>query len=429
MPVLFNLKTTDGLRAIASAIILAIGTTTAFGQLTGTTLPAAPAPSGPTLTLPPATPAATLPAAPTLPVPSARTPAATPAATPASAVQPFVAEVAHTRVYVRSGPGVNYYELGQLTRGDTVQVVGTKNGWYTIDPPAGVYCYVAKDLVEVDSTGQTGTIKGEFVNIRAASALHPASDYVVLSIAKKGTQVAIEGSADKYYKITPPEDVHVYISAQFAKPAAAGTTYAAPTLKLPANLPVDATQPAAATTEPGTAATTEPAGPVTIVVTPHPATNFNSEARTKFTEVNNRTQSEFVKPILQEDLAGLLTDYKAILALPNIPPTVKQSCDERIALVEKRLELQNLAKEAAAPQTPEKIAEQAALNQSWEQAQAQIAAAEQNAPYVAQGELRTSQALKAKYVLVNPVTERVVAYLDPSASEIDVSPLLKATSA
>src|SRR4051812_8974679 len=48
--------------------------------------------------------------------------------------QPFVGTVTADKVYVRSGPGSAYYEMGQLTKGDTVQVVGSSLGWYKILP-------------------------------------------------------------------------------------------------------------------------------------------------------------------------------------------------------------------------------------------------------------------------------------------------------
>src|SRR6185503_11898855 len=42
----------------------------------------------------------------------------------ATITQPYVATIAGDRVYVRSGPGVAYYEVGQLAKGDLVYVVG-----------------------------------------------------------------------------------------------------------------------------------------------------------------------------------------------------------------------------------------------------------------------------------------------------------------
>src|SRR5205807_337725 len=122
--------------------------------------PSAP-PSAPSPAPPPATPA-----------PPAAPPAELPAAT-----QPLVAAVTGDKVYVRSGPGTAYYEIGQLTKGDLVQVVGTSNGWYKILPPNGTFCLVAKEFVETDPAAgggaapTSGTVKGDYVNVRAGTAI------------------------------------------------------------------------------------------------------------------------------------------------------------------------------------------------------------------------------------------------------------------
>ncbi len=412
----------DGLKTMAAAMTMAVGLTTTWAA-PGSTQP------GDTLTLNLTTQPATAPAAGgTLrldgPVPATQAPAApvAPAAAGNTGVtaQAFVGTIVRDRVNVRSGAGVNFYELGQLSRGDTVQVVGSKNGWYAIDPPAGVYCYVVKELVDVEAGGQSGTIKGEFVNVRAASALHPASDYAVLTIAKKGTKVTILGSADKYYKIAPPDGAHVYVSGQFVIAAAAGTAYSTPTLQLPAGLPPPSTAPAIVDNG---GDSTRPGESITVVVKPQPATNFNTESRSSFAALNERTQAEFVKPILKEDLAGLLEEYKTLLKIADLPPSVQQGSEARVAIIEKRIELQNIARAAESPESNAATEERKALERTWQDSQKQIADAELNAPYVAEGVLMTSEALKSKYVLVNPTTQRVVAYVDPT-SEIDVSPLL-----
>ena len=43
--------------------------------------------------------------------------------------------------------------------GDTVQVVGTKSGWFEIFPPNGTYCLIIKDAVELDTDGKAATLE------------------------------------------------------------------------------------------------------------------------------------------------------------------------------------------------------------------------------------------------------------------------------
>ena len=158
----------------------------------------------------------------TAPAPTAVVPVPTSAAVETS-TQQFVGTVVADKVYVRSGPGGNYYEMGQLSKGDLVQVVGSRLGWYQILPPNGTFCMVAKDLVEVDSAGTSGTVKADYVNVRAGTALSKLREpSAVLTVVRKGTKLNVLGSTDKYYEIAPPEKAYVFVSPQFVKSAGAG---------------------------------------------------------------------------------------------------------------------------------------------------------------------------------------------------------------
>ncbi|HVS70212.1 MAG TPA: hypothetical protein VHQ47_03040 [Phycisphaerae bacterium] len=148
--------------------------------------------------------------------------------------KPFVGVVTGDKVYVRAGPGNAYYEMGQLGKGDLVQVTGARLGWYQILPPNGTFCMIAKEYVDADATGQNGTLKADYVNVRAGTALYPNRDpSAVLTTLRKGAKLTILGSTDKYYEIAPPEGARVYISPQFVQAAPAGTEYKVPELKLP----------------------------------------------------------------------------------------------------------------------------------------------------------------------------------------------------
>src|SRR3954464_15320719 len=56
-------------------------------------------------------------------------------------------------VYVRSGPGDNYYPTTKLNKDMPVTVVGEKFDWLKIAPPKGSFCYVAKAFI--DKTSET----------------------------------------------------------------------------------------------------------------------------------------------------------------------------------------------------------------------------------------------------------------------------------
>ena len=378
--------------------------------------------------------------------------ATAPAPTPTTArvadvvTQPFVASINADKVYVRSGPGSAYYELGQLGKGDLVQVVGTRLGWYQILPPNGTFCMIAKEFVDADATGGTGTVKVDYVNVRAGTSLAPTRDpSAVLTVVRKGAKLTVIGSTDKYYKIAPPEKAYVYVNPQFVV-RAGGTEYKVPDLHLPPGVagpgvrtvvaPTEhsggTVEITPATTEPdthiGSVATTEPvatapaATQTAVIVPPVPAVTFDPTAAQRFAELNTQTQLELRKPLAQRDLDGLIKEYKALLAREKLPPSVKLGSESRIAALEKMATVQKLAKEGTA--SADMIEEQRkALQAEYEAAQKAIEAYENSGPYVAEGELQTSTVVAGKYVLVNPATKRVVAYVDP-VGDVDVSKLM-----
>jgi hypothetical protein len=403
----------------------------------------------------PATGAATTPAATTLwTAPAASQPAAATAPAETAFTQPFVATVTGDRVYVRSGADRNNYEIGQLAKGDLVYVVGASRGWYQILPPNGSFCLIAKEYVELDPGGGTGTVKGDYINVRAGTAIYKNRDSSVLTVVRKGTKLKVLGAADSYYQISPPEKAYFFISPQFIK-AAGDVAYKVPDLKLPAGitgpsgitveapttlpttiatliLPETTPATAAATTAPATEpgvtttgplASTRPAAtaPATQDLPPLiPAVKFSETATARFNDVNARYQAEAKKPIGEQNLAGLLGEFKEILAMENVSPSVQSGAKAVVEAIDRTMTVQRLVKEQAAAQ--EMTRKQTdALQEQYEAAQRAIAAARTAGPYSAEGVLQTSTIVEGKYALVNPQSSRVVAYVDPAASSVDLS--------
>lgn len=445
--------------------------------------------------------------------------------------QPFIGEITGDRVYVRSGPGTSFYEIGQLSKGDVVNIVGQRQGWYRISPPTGTFCYLAKELVEVGGDGKIGTVKAEFANVRAASSLSPNSDYAVLTVIRRGTAVNILGATERYYRITPPEKAFMYVSPQFVRQTTAAQ-YTPPAIKAPAietpaptagvvippppptakPVPTTSAAPAAAPSEtpavvPGEAnlipvpapkviqetttpapepqaaapvavplpsekihrepvvvvtppegekttsttvvedvpnpvppvslapapATTAPTTPIAVkpvekkpkvvVVAPEPTVKLNRDAYATFNDLNKRTQEELQKPLMERQLGGLLAEYKNLLAQPNLPTSVKTVTEARIGVIERIQKVQDLARETSDGNNAALNAQRQALQQQWSETEKKIEEYERTGPYLAEGKLQTSTALKNKYVLVNPTTGRVVAYVDPNAP-IELAPLI-----
>jgi uncharacterized protein YgiM (DUF1202 family) len=410
----------------------------------------ATAPAPVIVTLPPATsaPAATTPAP--IPLPASSTAAELPAVT-----QPFVASITGDKVYVRSGADQKYYEIGQLVKGDLVYIIGTSKGWYQILPPNGSFCMISKEFVELDpaatgtTTSATGTIKGDYVNVHAGTAINKDRDpyAIVAPPLRKGTHVKILGSSQSYYEIAPPDKTAFFVSGQFVK--ATTTDYKVPQLKLPSGaagptgITVEAptTMPTVSvvllqntgtnTTAQTTAATnpSDSSNPALAANNPPtlpplvPAVIFSETATARFNEVNARYQSESKKAPADQNLDGFLKDFKDILAMENISPSVKAGTEADLTAIDRTLTVQRLVQEQTAAQDSTKK-QSDALREQYESAEKAIAAAREAGPYSAEGRLQTSTIVTGKYALVNPQTGRVVAYVDPSTAAVDVGTLI-----
>ncbi|HUW08898.1 MAG TPA: SH3 domain-containing protein, partial [Anaerolineae bacterium] len=124
-------------------------TPTAFVEPTDTPVP-------PTPTLPPAPPTETsVPPTPTVPIPPTDTPVP-PTATPVP--PPFIL-VTSDKVNVREGPGTAYGTVGQVTKGQQLDIVG-KNGagdWWQVCCVDGRQVWVVGRLVEAN--GDLNTVQ------------------------------------------------------------------------------------------------------------------------------------------------------------------------------------------------------------------------------------------------------------------------------
>ena len=412
----------------------------------------APAAAAPLPTPAPILPPPGVAPAPVASAPAASAPAAvaSPAVEVGSIAQPFVATITGDKVYIRSGPDTKYYEIGQLVKGDLVYVIGVNKGWYQILPPNGSFCMVAKEFVELETGGAAGALKGDFINVRAGSAIYKDTDpyAVVAPPLRKGTRVKVLGVQDKYYQIAPPEKAYVFVSAQFVKAATAGTEYKVAQLKLPPGVtgpagvtvvaPTSMPAVAAVITDPvlppvgagtagggGTIAGTG-GGPVTgtggggaVAPVLPPRVTYSQAALAKFNEANAKYQDESKKPILEQNVEGILQDFKDVLAMENIAPSVKAGSQANIAAIERTVAVQKLSRDQSKSAEALKLQSDALLAQ-FEAIQTAKAEALAAGPYAAQGLLKTSSVVAGMYALVNPDDQRIVAYVDPTSASIDV---------
>lgn len=193
---------------------------------------------------------------------------------------PFDAEIAANDVYVRSGPGSNYYPTTKLHAGDKVRALGEQFGWIKIAPPTGSFSYV--DMTMVDKTGPTtGKVKVENLRVYAGSSLSTKKRELQAMLAKDAA-VTIAGDADGFYKIEPPSGAVLWVSGQFVRRPGDKTPLVKPAVQDTGHVPIRP-KPAAGATDGGTTglptvpggtmgtrtgstpATTPPAGPTVKV--------------------------------------------------------------------------------------------------------------------------------------------------------------------
>jgi len=140
-------------------------------------------------------------------------------AQPAPAV-PFAAEITANDVYVRSGPGTNYYHCSKLHRGDKVEVVKTQPGWSCIAPPQGCFSWVAMQYLALNLDNPTvGAVTGNGVWVYAGSdyvePIHSTSKQIMLN---RGDKVRLLGEEkDDYCKIATPEGAYLWVSSDYVE--------------------------------------------------------------------------------------------------------------------------------------------------------------------------------------------------------------------
>ncbi len=167
---------------------------------------------------------------------------------------PYKAYVVSDGVYIRSGPGKNYYPTTKLPIGSEVDVYRhDPGGWYAIRPPEESYTWVAARYVEVGEDG-LGTITGEQVAARVGSTFSDIRDVIQVRL-HEGEVVEILGEkqftgtseAGRWYRIAPPSGEFRWVFGRLVDPdymtsGVRETSGAVSPLLIPARPPVRASR-------------------------------------------------------------------------------------------------------------------------------------------------------------------------------------------
>jgi len=134
---------------------------------------------------------------------------------------PYMAEITGDNVYVRSGPGTNFYYCGKLNKGDKVKVIGKQFSWARVVPPASSFSWISMQYVSIDPGNPTvGSVTGDRIRVYAGSDFRkPLHSMTLQGKLDKGDKVKLLGEQlDDYYKIVPPSFAYLWVSINFTKP-------------------------------------------------------------------------------------------------------------------------------------------------------------------------------------------------------------------
>jgi uncharacterized protein YraI len=135
---------------------------------------------------------------------------------------PYTAYVQSNDVYVRSGPGENYYPVVKLAQGTTVEVYRhDPGGWYAIRPPEGSFSWVSAEFLK-PTEGNIAVITGEKVMARVGTAFSDLRDVIQVRLDRGEEVEVIEAkhfgtgpAAKTWYKIAPPAGEFRWVAGKF----------------------------------------------------------------------------------------------------------------------------------------------------------------------------------------------------------------------
>jgi hypothetical protein len=309
----------------------------------------------------------------------------------------YLGEVTGEDVYIRAFPPRGYPCI-KVSKPVRLVVLGERNGWLKIAPPAGCYSLIAKRLVQ--AAGETGVVKGRNVNVRAGSDLMPTRIDSVQTQLNTGDQVRILGQRGEYYKIAPPAGTHLWISADYVRRVGADGESAETAIE--------------------TTTATAPATRPVVVVTTRP--NRLSEEIEAWNEAEAAFKEEFAKPRSRRDLAALLERYKAIRPAEASP--LAGYVRAKVKFIESELELTEDLREV------QKLVEDVrttSMKLATEQARADVEEATPERPsFAAEGRLAESGLFPGgatgpkRYVVTDPERRIIYAYVQCTTGAVDL---------
>ena len=209
----------------------------------------------------------------------------------------YDAEITGDDVYIRSGPGTNYYSCGKLNKGDKVRIVNHQFSWSCIMPPPGSFSWIYTQYVSLDADNPgVGIVNGDSVRVYAGSdVVKPIHSTLQLKL-DKGEKVRLLGEQkENYYKIAPPTGAYLWVSTKYTKPVVA-TVEPEPVVRV-----VEPNEP------------NKPSEPNDVSVPVPPKVSVEAKMVAEYKALQKKLEAERAKPIEQQNYAEIKKAMEAIV--------------------------------------------------------------------------------------------------------------------
>jgi len=295
-----------GIRLLAACLLVFAPTVSAVAATAGLSDDASSAPAVGTTAAPPASGESAVTGAAAESTAPAAEAAPGPATLPtgeAEPTYPYTGKVMADLVNVRCGPGLYYYPLTTLSKGDEVVVASERDQWLALRPPESVFGLMRKSDLDIAAGGTSAVVTSPKARVYASSPTAKRR-WCVASILEQDDRVAILGPDEgDFVRVAPPKDVRVYIVNEYVTASNAG-----------ADLP-----------ETGGPETAVPEGTVEA-----PDGNPLIDA---FQTADRNLKTEMRKEIGQRDFEATAAEYQAILEKAE-KDYIQKACKDRLALIE-----------------------------------------------------------------------------------------------
>ncbi len=133
---------------------------------------------------------------------------------------PYQVFVAHTDAFAHCGPSTEYYRTDPLRFGQTLEVyTETSDGWLGIRPPADSFCWLPAETVQMDDSGELGTVIEDRTVSWIGTQLGRARQYRWQVQLAKGEQVTVIGRSERegpdgpqlWLRIVPPSGEYRWV--------------------------------------------------------------------------------------------------------------------------------------------------------------------------------------------------------------------------